>query len=528
MSKRGRESLPPTSATSYTFDPSKPKSERGKEDAERMKKPTSMVDAAAATSHLPIFIRSPTAVILCTLLCVIFAFAIHIIQAGNLLVTLHPHHYEDCRAIPGPVGAEDVAIDSHGVTFVSSDARTWLPKMSIDGITKAGEAQKRMANLTKEEQGAIWVWDSRTPLSQRPLTQDEIDARLLRLKVQGMPDSIPDFHPHGIAIAHAPADMPKSKVRTWLYVINHARQGDVIVIVEAVYDSPNAFPPTLHYRGDIFDLKHLKSTNDLEAMYPVTVAGTPGIGGEKFLHTVWVSNFLGTAYGDTIGNQIESFTQAAWGSVALCQKHITIKDGKVVEDSTDLNARTICTMAIPAMSGPNGIQLSRDGRQLFVARSFKMDVHVYDLPTELTYDYVHWTHNDQPLLPLHFNTSIPMYSTVDNFHLDEESGDIFIGSHPKPLQIAAHIEDTRKRAPTQVLRIRKKGVIGSSDNHRPRRGFLSSHPQYDVEEVHLSLGEVFSGSSAGAWSRRGQQLVIGGVAEEGIYVCPYPAKDQQP
>lgn len=137
-----------------------------------------------------------------------------------------------------------------------------LPKQSRDGFIKAGEAQRRMANLSLEDQGAIWVYDARLPFDP-----SHTSSHLVQLTIIGW-NSEWDFHPHGISIHQQVSeksgsnnDKPNEDQPSWLYVANHARDGDEIVLLE-IHSTPHPFPPTLIYRGRMRSPNHLKVIND--------------------------------------------------------------------------------------------------------------------------------------------------------------------------------------------------------------------------------------------------------------------------
>jgi hypothetical protein len=218
--------------------------------------------------------------------------------------------------------------------------------------------------------------------------------------------------------------------------------------------------------------------------------------------------------GDTAWNVLEMLSQARWGSVALCQARQMIDAA-----TTGALLPTNCTVAVDRISGPNGLALSLDQRFLYVAQTLTQEMSVFALPnasadagaqTEQAW------HGSLSLRPLRPFVSQYIGSGLDNINLDRVSGDLFVGSHPKPLQVTAHLADASKRSPTQVLRL-----------HHNRRSLSDTSPDgeddgvFSVREVHLSTGEVFSGSSVGAWNRATKELIIGGVADDGIFICPY-------
>lgn len=134
---------------------------------------------------------------------------------------------------------------------------------------------------------------------------------------------------------------------------------------------------------------------------------------------------------------------------------------------------------------PNGINVSRDGRTVYVASVTGLSVVVFD--------------RDPRTDALTRRGEIPVGSGVDNIEVDAD-GALWIGSHPKLLAVQKHAVDPSARAPGQVMRI----------------GFEpGGHPQ--VEEVYLNDGTPVGGVSVAA--RRGNRLLIGQIFGRGFLDC---------
>ena len=134
----------------------------------------------------------------------------------------------------------------------------------------------------------------------------------------------------------------------------------------------------------------------------------------------------------------------------------------------------------------NGINVSPDGRLLYVSAVTEGSVHVYDRDTASG----RLSHRDV----------IRLRTGVDNIEVDAE-GDLWIGAHPKLLTYVKHAKDPRKVSPSQVLRI----------SPRPGGG------GYAVEEVYLDTGHPLSGSSVAAvW---GRHMLIGAIFESKFLDC---------
>jgi len=134
---------------------------------------------------------------------------------------------------------------------------------------------------------------------------------------------------------------------------------------------------------------------------------------------------------------------------------------------------------------PNGINVSRDGRTVYVASVTGLSVVVFD--------------RDPRTDALTRRAEIPVGSGVDNIEVDAD-GALWIGSHPKLLAIQKHGLDPSVRAPGQVMRI----------------GF-DPGGQAHVEEVYLNDGTPVGGVSVAA--RRGNRLLLGQIFGRGFLDC---------
>ena len=130
---------------------------------------------------------------------------------------------------------------------------------------------------------------------------------------------------------------------------------------------------------------------------------------------------------------------------------------------------------------PNGINVSPDGRTLYVASTSGRVLRMYD--------------RDPATDRLAFRNEVFLDSGPDNIEVDEQ-GDLWIGSHPKMLRIDKHRADPAELSPSQVLHVTKEGK---------------------VDEVYLDDGSKVSGASVGAV--RGRRLLIGEIFDDGFLDC---------
>lgn len=134
---------------------------------------------------------------------------------------------------------------------------------------------------------------------------------------------------------------------------------------------------------------------------------------------------------------------------------------------------------------PNGINVSRDGRTLYLATTTPRRLYVYD--------------RDPVTERLELAREVFLGSGADNIEIDAQ-GDLWIGAHPKLLAMAALLDDPAALSPSQVLRVSRDAA-----------------GEYRVEEVYLNDGRELSASSVGA--ARGDRLLIGQVFGNGFLDC---------
>ena len=130
---------------------------------------------------------------------------------------------------------------------------------------------------------------------------------------------------------------------------------------------------------------------------------------------------------------------------------------------------------------PNGINVSSDGRTLYLASTSGRVLRVYD--------------RNPAGERLAFRDEIFLGTGADNIEVDER-GELWIGSHPKMLRVDKHRADPTVSSPSQVLRVTRDGR---------------------VDEVYLDDGRALSGSSVGAV--HGRRLLVGQIFDDGFLDC---------
>ena len=245
----------------------------------------------------------------------------------------------------------------------------------------------------------------------------------------------PDFQPHGISLFVDPTG------RDTLFVINHSRGTHKVEI----YD----------FKAD--GLAHRK-----------TVAG-PALVSPNDIVAVGRDSF----YASNDHRFTGGFLKTLEDYLKLPLANIVYYDGRSFHE------------AATGIGYPNGINVSPDGRNLYVAGTTQMTLKVFarDLKTG----------------GLTLKESIPFDTGLDNIEIGPK-GALWIGAHPQLLKFAAHAKDPGKLSPSQVLR------VTLNEGESPR-----------IDEVYLNGGEELSGSSVGAVYQ--DRLLIGSVFEEKILDC---------
>ncbi len=133
----------------------------------------------------------------------------------------------------------------------------------------------------------------------------------------------------------------------------------------------------------------------------------------------------------------------------------------------------------------NGINISHDGKLLYVAETVGHKVHLYD------------RHKESGTLARWF--SIELDTGPDNIEIDK-NGNLWIGCHPKLLTFVKYSKDPGRLSPSQVLKLSVKQA-----------------DDYKVKEVYLNDGRPLSGSSVAAVFKG--TLLIGSVFDNRVLIC---------
>jgi arylesterase / paraoxonase len=284
-------------------------------------------------------------------------------------------------------------------------------------------------------------------------SDDRWASRLHKQKVKGaiyklnLNDSIPipfnltpdfpleDFHPHGISLFQTPEG------RKILFVINHR-------------DSAN-YIERFEYRND--SLKYLGSKKDELIISPNDIVG---VGENSFYFTNDHNEKLSKWRG------IKDFMTIGTGNVGYF-------DGEKVSITS-----------IEGVKYANGINISQDGKKLFLAATIGRTISTYD--------------RDIASGALIKTSELNTGTGVDNIELDAE-GNLLVGCHPQLLKFASHAGDENKISPSEIIRLR-----------------WMADGSFEQETIYINDGTEISASSVGAIYK--DMLLIGPVFQGHIVI----------
>lgn len=312
---------------------------------------------------------------------------------------------------------------------VTSGNIAGVEDIAIDQETKiaylAGYDRRQVigpgGSLTANVRGAIWTYDL-----------NAADAVPVDATAAALPGG---FSPHGISLYRG-ADGRKT-----LFVISHAAGKHTI---------------------EIFDV------NGVALTYRRTVAGADlvspndivGVGADAF----YVSNDHGNVSG---------WQRSAEDYMRLRQSTVRFFDGQAF------------TTALSEIGGANGINVSADGRSLYLSAASERTVYVYD--------------RDPASNALTKRSAIQVPGFADNLDV-LANGDLLVAPHSKILQFLEHVGDAAKLSPSHIMHLKADG----------KGSFVPG-------TIYYNLGEEISGASVGA--NVDKRLLIGSVFERKILDC---------
>ncbi len=252
------------------------------------------------------------------------------------------------------------------------------------------------------------------------------------------PSDNPRFRPHGISLWIG------EDGKASLFVVNHPAPGTdadphTVEILDFAADG------MLVPRATLRDRSLLITPNDIAAVGP-----------DRFYVTNTHANPVGGA-------------QLRESLLRLAQARILYYDGAKFSP------------VLEPQRFPNGINVSRDGRKLYVAQTTPENLLIYD--------------RDPATESLTLSRTIALGSAPDNVEIGE-NGELWIGAHPKLIELLRGAGDPTHRAPSQALRVNASG---------------------EVAEIYLNDGQQISAVSSAA--ARGNRLFLGQISGDGILDC---------
>lgn len=202
---------------------------------------------------------------------------------------------------------------------------------------------------------------------------------------------------------------------------------------------------------------------------------------EKLVHRATLTDPLLVAANDIVAVGIDRFYvtnthQHGPGVMQTAETYLRLRGAQVVFYGNGGFRPVLSDIQMP-----NGINVSHDGRTLYVAGMTERTLRIYDRNPETE--------------TLTLRDKIFLGTGVDNIEIAED-GAAWIGAHPQLLRTAAHAADPAALAPTQVLRVAPDGT---------------------VEEVYLNDGsEISGGSVAAVYAER---MLIGQILGSGFLDC---------
>ena len=314
------------------------------------------------------------------------------------------------------------------------------------GICKPVPTANGPEDIALDEQsglGFVSTLDRRAKAAGHPSKDDGLyvfklaDAVPHLVKLAGTPS---DFHPHGISLV---------------------RTGDGLTLMAINHRSDKT------HSVEIFDVAVTDGTAKLTSVGSISGGQlvSPNAIAALDRNRFYVANDHGSV--SDLGRSLDDY-------LVLPRANILYFDGTVFRD------------AARGLAFPSGLALSADGKFLYVGAAYDRKVIAY---------------TRQPLSGrLDEAGSVAVPSNVDNLRLDAK-GQLWAGSHPKALGMAAWRADPSKPAPSEIFR------IGLDLNGLPQSATV----------VYANMGEQIGGSSVGAVT--GHRLLIGSPFDNHILDC---------
>ena len=261
---------------------------------------------------------------------------------------------------------------------VSGGGVVGVEDVTIDPETRLAYLSGYDRRAVDEKRGAIWAYDLSTPGAQPVDLTAGIEPA--------------DLLPHGISLYRA------SDGHRTLFVVSHAGGTHRIEIFDV----------------DGAKLAHRRTVTGPELVSPNDVVG---VGADAF----YVTN--------------EHAHPTGW--MRTVEDYLRLRDTTV----QFFDGRKFST-ALGGIGGANGINVSADGRSLYLAAMSELTVYVYDRDPQTN------------RLTKRAAVGVPGYA--DNIEV-LGSGDLLLGLHSKIFDLLAHMKDASKPAPSHIMRLKADG-----------------------------------------------------------------------
>lgn len=278
---------------------------------------------------------------------------------------------------------------------------------------------------------------------------DSLDGGFLDLTAPTLPGALPVFGPHGLSLHSGPQG-------TRLAVVNHRSRTDTSIELYAVDYTSNGDGSA----GVTPSLRHLRSIESPLFTQPNDVLL---VGPESF----YVTNDH---------HYVGGWREQAETYLGLDVATLVYGEGDAVR------------VAAGGLSYPNGVNISPDGRVIYVTETTDGVLRVYD--------------RDIATGDLSLRSRIPMGRGPDNIDVTPD-GTLWIAGHPHPMKLSAHAADPATPSPSDIVRLRVDA------NGEPG----------EREVIYLDEGAQFSGASVAVFS--GGRLLAGSVYGNRLLSCPF-------
>lgn len=284
-----------------------------------------------------------------------------------------------------------------------------------------------------------------------PIDAPDAPARLLSGEGSGAPAR---FRPHGISLYVAP-----DGART-LMVVNHA--STEAMATDWKTQSVEIFDVT--GSGDTLALKHRRTVTAEAMSAPNDLVA---VGPDSF----YVTNMIGSVSG--IGVALEAFFN-------LHRSSLLYFDGAKM------------TRAVEGLAYANGVNVSADGRTVFVAETGGRRLSAYD--------------RDPASGALTLKQDGFFGTGLDNIDVAED-GALWIGAHPRMVDFLSHAADPKALSPSQVLRVEPQAGGAARTLYTDMGGEISG----------LSVAAGFKGADGVT------RFLAGAVFEPKLLLCDWTA-----